>query len=60
MAHDVIVASVLEWCKRLIENMLQAPDLHSVSSASPMIFAQMRQVARDMLQAKITRNRSRG
>jgi hypothetical protein len=33
--------------------MLQAPDLHTVASASLAIFAQMRHVARDMLQAKI-------
>jgi hypothetical protein len=34
--------------------MLQAPDLHSVASAALAIFAQMRHVARDMLQVKIT------
>ncbi|MGH8059305.1 MAG: hypothetical protein ACREOH_19055, partial [Candidatus Entotheonellia bacterium] len=33
---------------------MQAPDLHNVGSASLAIFAQMRQVARDILQAKIT------
>jgi len=54
MDHDVIVESWLDRCKRFMENMLQAPDLHSVASASVTIFAQMRHVARDMLQAKIT------
>ena len=54
MDHDVIVESWLDRCKRFMENMLQAPDLHRVASASLTIFAQMRPVARDMLQAKIT------
>jgi hypothetical protein len=34
--------------------MLQAPDLHNVSSASLAMFTPMRPVARDILQAKIT------
>jgi hypothetical protein len=54
MDHDVIVEALLDRCKRFIENILQAPDLHSVASASLAIFAQMRHVARDILQAKIT------
>jgi len=33
---------------------LQAPDLHRVATASLAIFAQLREVAREMLQAKIT------
>jgi hypothetical protein len=33
--------------------MLQAPDLHNVGSVSLAIFAQMRHVARAILQAKI-------
>jgi hypothetical protein len=37
-----------------MENIMQAQDLHHVGSASLAIFAQMRQVAREMLQAKIT------
>jgi Uncharacterised protein family (UPF0236) len=53
MDHDSIVEQLLERCKRFIENILQAPDLHSVASASLAIFAQMRQVAREILQAKI-------
>jgi hypothetical protein len=54
MAHDGIVESLLDRCKGFIENILQAPDLPSVASASLAIFAPMRQVARDLLQAKIT------
>lgn len=53
MDHDVLVEQLLDRCKGLIENILQAPDLHSVGSASLAIFAQMRQVARDILQAKM-------
>src|SRR5262245_55871332 len=53
MDHDVIAEQLLEQCKRFIENILQAPDLHSVASASLAIFTQMRQVAREILQAKI-------
>jgi hypothetical protein len=52
MDHDVIVEQWLGRCKRVIENILPAPDLHSVASASLALFAQMRHVARDMLQAK--------
>jgi len=51
MDHDVIVEPWLGRCKRVIENILPAPDLHSVASASRALFAQMRHVARDMLQA---------
>ena len=54
MAHDIIVEQLLDRCKGFIENILQAPDLHNVASTSLAIFAQMRQVARDILQAKIT------
>jgi hypothetical protein len=54
MDHDGIVEQLLDRCKGLIESMLQAPDLRSVASASLAIFAQMRPVARDILQAKIT------
>ena len=53
MDHDVIVEQLVARCKGFIENILQAPDLHSVASASLAIFTQMRQVAREMLQAKI-------
>lgn len=54
MDHDVIVEQVLDRCKRFIENILQASDLHSVASASLAIFAQFREVAWEILQAKIT------
>jgi hypothetical protein len=54
MDHDGIVDQVLDRCKGFMENMLQAPDLHRVASASLAILAQMRQVARDILQAKMT------
>jgi hypothetical protein len=53
MDHDIIVEQLLDRCKRFIENILQAPDLHSVATASLAIFAQMRDVAREILQAKI-------
>jgi hypothetical protein len=54
MDHDVIVEQLLDRCKGFIEGILQAPDLHNVSSASLAIFTQMRPVARDILQAKST------
>jgi hypothetical protein len=53
MDHDLIVEHLLDRCKCFIENILQASDLHTVAAASLAIFAQMRQVARDILQAKI-------
>ena len=55
MDHDLIVEHLLERCKCFIENILQAPDLPSVAAASVAIFAPMRHVARETLQAKITR-----
>jgi hypothetical protein len=53
MDHDLIVEQVLERCKHLIENILQAPDLHSVATASLVLFAPLREVAREILQAKV-------
>jgi hypothetical protein len=53
MDHELIVEHLLDRCKCFIESILQAPDLHSVAAASLAIFAQLRQVARDILQAKI-------
>jgi hypothetical protein len=53
MDHDLIVEHLLERCKCFIENILQAPDLHSVAAASVAIFAQLRHVAREILQARI-------
>ena len=54
MNHDLIVEQLLGRCKWFIENTLQASDLHSVAAASLAIFAQLREVAREVLQAKIT------
>jgi hypothetical protein len=53
MDHELIVEHLLDRCKCFIENILQASELHSVAAASLAIFAQLRQVARDILQAKI-------
>jgi hypothetical protein len=53
MDHAVIVEPWLDRCKGVIEDIWQAPDLHSVATASLAIFGQMREVAREMLQAKI-------
>jgi len=53
MDHDGIGDHLRDRCKGVIEHILQAPDLHRVASASLAIFAQMRPVARDILQAKI-------
>jgi hypothetical protein len=54
MDHDLIVEQLLARCQCFIENILQASDLHSVATASLAIFAQLREVAREVLQAKIT------
>jgi len=54
MDHDLIVEPLLARGTCFIENILQAPDLHSVAAASMAIVEQMRPVAREMLQAKIT------
>jgi hypothetical protein len=53
MDHDLIVEHLLDRCQCFLERILQASDLHRVAAASLAIFAQMRQVARDMLQAKV-------
>jgi hypothetical protein len=53
MDHELIVEHLLDRCKCFMEDILQASDLHSVAAASLAIFAQLRQVARDILQAKI-------
>jgi hypothetical protein len=57
MDHDVIVEPLLERCKGFIEGILQAPDLHRVASTSLAIFAQMRHVARDMLQTLLVNSK---
>jgi hypothetical protein len=54
MDHDLIVEQLLDRCKCFIENILQASDLHSVATASRAIFAQLREVAYEVLQAKMT------
>jgi hypothetical protein len=54
MDHDLIVEQLLDRCKCFIEHILQASDLHSVATASLAIFAQLRAVAREVLQAKMT------
>jgi hypothetical protein len=54
MDHDLIVEQLLARCKCFIETILQASDLHSVATASLVILEQIRQVAREILQAKIT------
>jgi Uncharacterised protein family (UPF0236) len=54
MDHELIVEQLLDRCKGVIESILQAPDLHNVASAALAIFTQLRPVARDILQAKIT------
>jgi hypothetical protein len=53
MSHNLIVEQLFGRCKWFMENILQAPDLHHVGSASLAIFTQRRQVVREMLQAKI-------
>jgi hypothetical protein len=53
MDHDLIVEQLLDRCKCFIEQILQASDLHSVATASLAIFAQLREVAHEVLQAKI-------
>jgi hypothetical protein len=53
MDHDLIVEQLLARCKCFIEHILQAADLHSVATTSLAIFKQMRQVAREILQAKV-------
>jgi hypothetical protein len=52
MDHELIVAQLLARCPGCIATMWQGPDLHRVATASLAIFEPMRQVAREMLQAK--------
>ena len=53
MDHERIVEQLLARGKGVIENMLQATDLHRVATASRASFEQRRQVARARLQAKL-------
>jgi len=55
MDHDAIVEQLLARCKGFMENIWQAADLRGVATASLAIVEQMRQVAREMLQAKVHR-----
>jgi hypothetical protein len=52
MDHDGNVEQWLDRRKGFIEGILQAPDLQSMASSSLAIFTQIRQVVRDILQAK--------
>ena len=52
MDRGLIVEQLLDRCKRFIESILQASDLQHVAAASLAIFEQLREVAREMLQAK--------
>jgi hypothetical protein len=54
MDHDLIVEQLLERCQGFLESILQAPALPNVASVSLAIVTQMRPVARDILQAKLT------
>jgi hypothetical protein len=54
MDHDPIVEQLLDRCKCFLEYILQASDLHRVATASLAIFAQLREVAGEVLQAKIS------
>ena len=51
--HDLIVEPLLARGTCVMEQILLASDLHNVAAASLAICAPMRQVARDMRQAKI-------
>ena len=53
MDHELIVEQLLARCKCFLEDILQASDLDSVATASLAILAQLREIARDMLQVKI-------
>jgi hypothetical protein len=53
MDHDRIVEHLLARGKCFLKTIVQASDLHHVAAASLANFAQMRPVARDILQAKI-------
>jgi len=52
MDHALIVEQLLARCTCFMENSLPAADLHRVATASRVIFAPMRQVAREILQAQ--------
>jgi hypothetical protein len=53
MDQNLIVEQVMNHCKRVIEHIFEAADLHTVATASLAIFDQIREVARTILQAKV-------
>jgi hypothetical protein len=53
--HDVSVEPRLDRCKPFLETIVQASDLHRVATASRALFAQLREVAWERLQAKLMR-----
>jgi len=53
MDHDFIVEQLRARGKGFLEDIWRAADLHSVATASLAIVEQMRQVAREILQAKV-------
>jgi hypothetical protein len=54
MDQDHIVGHLLDQCKRFIESILHSADTQNVATASLAIFEQIREVARAILQAKVT------
>lgn len=53
MDRAMIVGQVMQHCKRVIDNVLEAADLQTVATASLTIFDQIREVAGALLQAKV-------
>src|SRR3989442_12589483 len=53
MDRAMIVGQVMQHCKRLIDNVLEAADLQPVATASIALFNQMWEVARALLQAQV-------
>jgi hypothetical protein len=53
MDQNVIVEQLMNQCKRLIDKILNTPDLQSVAAASLRILEHIREVARAILQAKV-------
>jgi hypothetical protein len=53
MDRDLIVGQLMDRCKCVLEQMLDAADRHTVAPASLAICEQMREVARALLQAKV-------
>lgn len=53
MDRDAIVAQLAGCCKSAVETIIDDPDLHDVASASLALFTKFRDVAREILQAKV-------